>query len=216
MAATSQEGGRTAQKRRTYLAVLAAAAALVRAGRSPTVAEAAALAGVSRATAYRYFPTQEFLLAAAALEPAAAAVDQALEAAPAADPVARVDAVAGALHASVVANEAAFRTVLRLTLGGPESVPGEPPAPDGAGPRPQRGGRRVRWIETALAPARPRLGPRLARRLADALALVMGPEALIVLRDVCHLEPAEAERVSRWAAGALVRAGLEEAEAGGA
>ena len=44
----------------------------------------------------------------------------------------------------------------------------------------------------------------------------MGPEALIVLRDVCHLEPAEAERVSRWAAGALVRAGLEEAEAGGA
>jgi hypothetical protein len=82
--------------------------------------------------------------------------------------------------------------------------------------RPQRGGRRVRWIEAALEPARPRLGPRRARRLADALALVMGPEALIVLRDACHLEPAEAERVSRWAAGALVRAGLEEAEAGGA
>ncbi len=213
----SQVGGRTAQKRRTYLAVLAAAAELVRQGRSPTVAEAAALAGVSRATAYRHFPTQEYLLAGAALEPAALPIDAALDAAPPDDPEARVDAVAAALHAAVLANESAFRTVLRLSLGGaPETAPGDPhsgfgPPPAAAGP-PARGGRRLRWLEAALAPARPRLSARRAQRLAAALALVMGPEAFVVLRDVCHLKPDEAERVSRWAAGALVRAGLREAD----
>jgi hypothetical protein len=137
--------------------------------------------------------------------------------------VARVDAVAGALHAPVLENEAAFRTVLRLSLGGSEPAPGDPldggalPPDDPAGaadavPRLRRGGRRLRWIEAALEPVRPRLGPRGARRLADALALVMGPEALVVLRDVCQLDPDEAARVSRWAAGALVRAGLAEAD----
>ena len=219
-------GGRTAQKRRTYLAVLAAAAELVRQGRSPTVAVAAALAGVSRATAYRHFPTQEYLLAGAALEPAALPIDAALDAAPPHDPEARVDAVAAALHAAVLANESAFRTVLRLSLGGaPETPPGAllagfgppapaAPAPEGApaGAQPHRGGRRLRWLEAALAPARPRLSARRAQRLAAALALVMGPEAFVVLRDVCHLKPDEAERVSRWAAGALVRAGLRQAD----
>ena len=43
-------------------ALVAAAKDLARAGAAPTVAEAAEHARVSRATAYRYFPTQESLL----------------------------------------------------------------------------------------------------------------------------------------------------------
>src|ERR1700716_3535650 len=50
------------QKNRTRKALLSAAAELVRQGREPTVAEVAEVAEVSRATAYRYFPTQESLL----------------------------------------------------------------------------------------------------------------------------------------------------------
>jgi AcrR family transcriptional regulator len=42
--------------------VIEAATAMMREGRPPTVAEAAERALVSRATAYRYFPTQESLL----------------------------------------------------------------------------------------------------------------------------------------------------------
>src|SRR5580765_282004 len=63
----SDSQGRARQRNRTRRAVIAAAAELVAHGQRPTVAEAAEAAEVSRATAYRYFPTQEMLLAEVAL-----------------------------------------------------------------------------------------------------------------------------------------------------
>jgi AcrR family transcriptional regulator len=56
-----QETGRANQKARTRAAIVDAAEALRAENGVPTVAEAADAARVSRATAYRYFPTQEAL-----------------------------------------------------------------------------------------------------------------------------------------------------------
>src|ERR1700759_483281 len=53
---------RDRQTRRTRKALVAAADELFAEGRVPTVAEVAERADVARATAYRYFPTQEALL----------------------------------------------------------------------------------------------------------------------------------------------------------
>src|ERR687883_1696561 len=74
-----QQQGRINQKRRTREAILAAAVELVEQGQSPTVAEVADAALVSRATAYRYFPTQEYLLFEAALESTRSDIDRQLE-----------------------------------------------------------------------------------------------------------------------------------------
>jgi hypothetical protein len=41
--------------------------------------------------------------------------------------------------------------------------------------------------------------------------MCVGIEALIVLRDLRGLSESEAEEVSRWAAGALLRESLEDA-----
>ncbi len=57
--------GRVRQKQRTRAALVAAARELVTAGLTPTVEEAAEQAGISRTTAYRYFPSQAALLVAA-------------------------------------------------------------------------------------------------------------------------------------------------------
>ena len=57
-----ESSGRVNQKRRTRSAIIAAAQAIVEQGATPTVAQAAEDALVSRTTAYRYFPTQESLL----------------------------------------------------------------------------------------------------------------------------------------------------------
>jgi AcrR family transcriptional regulator len=53
---------RDRQTRRTKRALLAAADEIFAEGRVPTVADVAERADVARATAYRYFPTQEALL----------------------------------------------------------------------------------------------------------------------------------------------------------
>jgi AcrR family transcriptional regulator len=55
--------GRIRQKHRTRDALVGAARELVSEGATPTVEMAAERAGVSRTTAYRYFPSQAALLA---------------------------------------------------------------------------------------------------------------------------------------------------------
>jgi hypothetical protein len=66
-------------------------------------------------------------------------------------------------------------------------------------------------IEAALEPARRELRPGAARTLSQALALVIGTEARVVLKDVLQLDDAEARRVRRWAIRALVDAARKPA-----
>src|SRR5690349_6979056 len=65
MAVPYEASGRTRQKSRTRQALLDACRDLLGRGMTPTVEEAAELAGVSRTTAYRYFPNQRSLIVAA-------------------------------------------------------------------------------------------------------------------------------------------------------
>jgi AcrR family transcriptional regulator len=60
--------GRDNQKRRTRQALIDAAIALRDEGHNPTVAQVAERAMVSRATAYRYFPSTEALISETAAD----------------------------------------------------------------------------------------------------------------------------------------------------
>jgi AcrR family transcriptional regulator len=208
-----QQQGRINQKRRTRAAILAAAVELLEGGQRPTVAEVADAALVSRATAYRYFPTQEYLLFEAALESTRSDIDRELdENTLPEDPEARLEMLIDALQKRILDKEAAFRTMLRLSL---EQSPQEEEQYGGESvPSPRlRGGGRVRWIEKALAPVEGRFEESDFRRLVAALSLCMGIEALVVLRDVCALESTKAEEVLRWAARTLLRSSLAEVNA---
>ncbi len=207
-----EEEGRINQKRRTRAAVLEAAKHLLREGQRPSVAEAADAARVSRATAYRYFPTQEYLLSEATLESARTDVNHLLERTqPADDPAVRLDNLVQALQQVTLEQEAAFRALLQLSLEAHANGGYNREASEGR----LRGGRRIGWIEEALAP----LGqyfekdPATFNRLVAGLSLCMGIEALVVLQDICGLEAAEAVAVSQWAAQMLLQAGLREANA---
>lgn len=205
MATTKPSGERVQQKSRTRSALLSAAVALVAAGGAPSVAEVADAARVSRRTAYRYFPTQEQLLVEASLEGVRGIISEAIEgnargARDSGDVEARLDRVVHAMQKSAAENEQLLRSMIRLTVGTP---------PDPA--RLKRGYRRIEWIAQALAPSKKALGTRRYERLVSALALCMGIEALIVLRDLRGLSEESAEDVSRWAARTLLRESLAEA-----
>jgi AcrR family transcriptional regulator len=207
MADAGDERGRAAQRRRTRRAIVQAAMDLLARGETPTVADVAAAADVSRRTVYMYFPTLEQLLIDATLGALSEAeVERVLEPSDThgGDVAARVDGLVRTIQRMSPEVERLGRTLVRLTVEAP-GPPGDPGA--------RRGHRRVRWIEEALAPLRGEVDERRLRRLVWALAMVAGWEALIVQRDVLGLTAAEGEELSAWAAGALLDATLGEVRA---
>lgn len=203
MTSSYESFGRINQKRRTRAALKAAAAEFVRRGVTPTVAQVAQAALVSKSTAYRYFPSQEALLAEVLLDET---VRPDLEAVYAAaetpgPPAARLDAVVRADHALVVKHETAFRTALRAMLA---------LSNDDRTEVPRRPGNRLRYLAEALSPLKDRLGAERQQRLVMALSMCVGMESIMVMEDICGLTPAEAETIKRWVAGALLQASLSE------
>jgi len=194
--------GRPAQRRRTRKAIVDAAMALMAQGKSPSVADVAAAADVSRRTVYLHFPTFEQLLIDATVGALAqSTVDRAVAPAAKDEPVERrVERMVRALHEMPPDVERLGRRLIRLTV----EHGAQPPSDDG----PRRGYRRIEWIESALAPWRTQIGPARWRRLVAALAMVVGWEAMIVQRDVCGLTAKEGEELSVWAAHALLQATL--------
>lgn len=201
---SSQPRERVNQKRRTRVALVEAARRLLAEGVTPTVAEVADEALVSRATAYRYFPSQEHLLLEVVLERSIDEIDRAVqEAASSGDAAARMNGLVGAIHDEVAANEAGFRSLLQLSVAQPRSA--EPTVAT------IRGERRRHWIEQALSPVAMTLDSESRHRLTNALALCVGAEALVVMRDLCGLTTEEAKETLVWAARALLSSALSEA-----
>jgi AcrR family transcriptional regulator len=197
---------RANQRERTRTAIVDAARTLLLAGKLPSVVDAAEAARVSRATAYRYFPTQGALIQEAVTAGLVPAGEWEERLAGAGDLPDRVERLAAKMFELMRDNEVLLRGYLLLSLqqwakaqAGQELD--EPPI--------RRGGR-LDGIHAALAPFRGQLDPAALRRLAIAISLVMGVEARIVLRDIWELDEDEAERVIRWVARTLARAGAEE------
>lgn len=191
--------GRPNQRTRTRKDLLQAASRLMKQGRTPTLEEVAEEALVSRATAYRYFPSIEALLVEASVDVAVPEPGELFRDEVSRDPVERLQRADTALHDMILANEPLLRAMLAHTLQqGIQS--------DKNGNLPRRQNRRTPLIEAALAPARGQFKPGDLKVLTTALALIMGTEAAIVTNDVLQLDDAEARKVKRWAIRALVEA----------
>src|SRR6516162_2087991 len=160
---------------------------LVKAGRRPSVAAVADQAGVSRATAYRYFPSQELMLSEATIR-AAAGLPDGLPSADttAASPEEVAAAITRQAGQFALDHEERLRTALRLSLD-PQSGY-------------QRPGRRGAWIQRVLDAIGDRLDEPDRSRLAAALNLVVGVDAIVVLTDIAGLDRAEALDVLEWVA----------------
>jgi AcrR family transcriptional regulator len=197
MVVSRQDEGRVNQKHRTRRAIVEAAAELVRENRTPSVAEAAERALVSRATAYRYFPSQQSLLIEVQADATQPAIDDLLSRA-GSDIVARVEAITREMARMVLADEALFRNQVRATQDAWFAGEGDTPVP-------VREGRRLAWIDKALEPARGKADGRSIKQLRTALAVAVGVEPVLALRDICGLGPRATEDALAWTATSLVR-----------
>ena len=190
-----ESSGRTQQKSRTRQALVDATRELLAQGSTPHVEEAAERAGVSRTTAYRYFPNQRSLLMAAHPQ---IAPDTLLDPDAPVEPHARLDAFMAAFTRYNIDWEPQLRTALRLSL-------------EQAGDRPMlRQGRAVGWIEHALEPVCHTHPDVDVHALAVAIRSATGIEALIWLIDIAGQNHHDAADTVRRTAQALLTAALTD------
>jgi len=206
-------GGRVNQKARTRQALIDAALALAREGKSPTMAEVADVALVSVPTAYRYFADaqQLWLEVAAHTSVPPEPTPDAFASLPDDDVAARVDLVVQKLGWLMLDDESVWRNVVMATL---QHWFAQADLPE-AQRRPVRSERRMNWINAALEPLHGQLPDATIRQLTMALALVFGTEAMITLRDVCRLETDEAKQIMQWASRAVLMAAIDATGRGG-
>lgn len=186
---------RERQTRRTRKALIDAADELFAEGRVPTVAAVAERADVARATAYRYFPSQEALL----LETSFLGDSEPLRALPELartieDPGERVAAAVRSGAEWTLGREARLRAILRASL-------------DPANPAP-RPARRRAYIAALLESVQDTLPPERYDRLAGALTLLFGIDPIVSLADNSDVEREQIPDVLAWAAEQLVRAAV--------
>ena len=192
----------------TFKLLLDTAMALIRQdGHIPSVAEVAVRSQVSRATAYRYFPSRSALVTAvidASLGPVRKLAPDGL------DGRSRVHELLHNTFPRFKDFEPQLRAALQLSL--------EQWALERAGlleEEPYRRGYRVRSLEHALEPLAAELPEAVRRRLHHALSVVYGIEPYVVLKDIWRLGDREVERIALWMADALIDAALRDAKSGG-
>ena len=192
--------GRTHQKARTRNALIAATRQLLAAGETPTVERSADRAGVSRTTAFRYFPNYRALVAATYPTISERSL---LGESPPADPMARLEIVAEKFSRQILDYEAELRAHLRLSL--------EPGSSRQPAELPLRQGRGIGWIEDALMPLRGQIPAGKLRRLVLAIRATLGIEALVWLTDVAGVSRGEAVDIMRSSARTLMRSAIADA-----
>jgi AcrR family transcriptional regulator len=183
--------------------MLHAAMRLMQDGVVPSISDVAQEAQVSRATAYRYYPTQSALIQAA--------VDEALGPilkwqSSSDDAEQRVSELITFSYPRMNDYEAPLRAALRLALDQWAQLHAGKLKPKEAMVR----GHRIELLSSAVAPLRRKLGKARAERLTQALSLVFGTEAFVVLKDIWHLDRDGAEEVALWTCHALIRCAAED------
>ena len=190
-------------KAATFRLLLDTAMNIIRqSGHIPSVAEVAVRSNVSRATAYRYFPSRSALVTAV--------IDSSL------GPVRilasdnpsgreRVHELFAQTFPRFKEFEAQLRAAAQLSL--------EQWALERAGlleEEPYRRGHRVRILQHAIEPLAPLMTAATRDRLHRALSVVYGIEPYVILKDIWGLPDREVERVALWMADALIDAALRE------
>jgi AcrR family transcriptional regulator len=189
----TERAGRHAQRERTRRDLLAAAAELMAEGAAVTVPDVAERARVSRATAYRYYPNADVLVAELALKVAAGPLAEAARVgAERRDPVEHAGALARNMARWAFEHEAGLRAILRASLDPASGV--------------TRPANRRRFLPEVLAPYEGRVAPDDLRRVTAALALTVGIDPIVCLRDVAGLDDDAIADVLEWTARTLVAA----------
>ncbi len=172
------DSGRIAQKMKTRKKLLMAANKMMIQGEVLSVEQAAKEAGVSKATAYRYFSNKDILQREASLENKSEDKDDLFSAFSEADLEGRISKLVQYHFDILTKNEHEFRLYLSAALK--DSVQNKQNY--------SRAGRRILLIEEALISLKKTTPKDQFNKMVSAISIVLGIESITILKDLCGLE----------------------------
>ncbi|MFG1173431.1 TetR/AcrR family transcriptional regulator [Erwiniaceae bacterium CAU 1747] len=198
--------GLTSTRARTRRLLIETAMRLFDSGAFPSITEVAHEAQLSRATAYRYFPTQSALVSAIVSETFGPVKNWQ----PARqDANGRIDELFSFAFPRMLRHEGTLRAALHLSL----TQWAQEQADDTLTIKEKlaRDGRKT-ILTRVIKPLNDELPPELVERVVRSLSLVYGLEIFLVMKDIWGCNNDEVEDIGKWIARAIVRQAREDAQ----
>ncbi|HDL7597749.1 TPA: TetR/AcrR family transcriptional regulator [Yersinia enterocolitica] len=186
----------TTIRARTRRLLIDTAMSMYEQGAFPSITEVANAAQLSRATAYRDFPTQSALVSAM--------VDESLGPILAWQPTQpdarqRIAELLSFAYPRMLQHEGVLRAALHLSL--------QQWADNRSNPNNEEKlirGNRKRLLKLAVEPLEGKLTPEALQRVIHAFSLIYGSEVFMVLKDIWHLDDAGIQDVTQWMGKAIL------------
>jgi AcrR family transcriptional regulator len=194
MAKLPLDKGRIIQKLKTREILILKANELLKKDALVSIEQAAKEAGISKATAYRYFTKLDALKREASLQMKSRAPEDLFRDLPVGNLEIRLERLIDYHFHLFIENENEFRLFLSSVIK--ESLTDHVTN--------LRGGRRIALITEALEPLQKIVPQHEFDHMVYALSLVFGIESITILRDLCKLDNAGILDNWRWTAARIV------------
>jgi len=198
MAKLQLDKGRIIQKLKTREALIVKANELLKKGNLTSIEQAAKEAGISKATAYRYFTKLDTLKREASLQLKAETSEDLFKDLPDDHIKLRLERLIDYHFRLFIENENEFRLFLSSVIG--ESLIDNHAQ--------LRGGRRIALITEALGSLKKTIAKREFDHMVYALSLVFGIESITILRDLCKLDDTGILENWQWTVAKIVNIDL--------
>ncbi|WP_428944112.1 TetR/AcrR family transcriptional regulator [Pantoea sp. FN060301] len=194
----------TATRARTRRLLIETAMKMFDSGAFPSITEVAQEAQLSRATAYRYFPTQSALVSAIVTE----TLSPIKSWRPSREEVGdRIDELLSFAFPRMLEHEGTLRAALHLSL----TQWAQSQATDRPGKEKLVRGNRKALLQHVVEPLNKELPPEMVQRVIQSLSLVYGSEIFLVMKDIWGCNNEQLQDIGKWIAKAIVRQAREEA-----
>ncbi|GAB1438541.1 TetR/AcrR family transcriptional regulator [Providencia sp.] len=191
-------------RKRTYVLLVTTALDLFEKGAMPSVSELAQEAGVSRATAYRYFPTQSDLITATVNE----SLGPILTWRPQSEKTEeRIDELLSYAFPRMFEHEGALRAALQASL---QQWAQNRSVPLGTKDKRLERGNRKDILTMVTSPMKADYPQDIIDKVVRAFSVIYGSEIFLVLKDIWKMEDSQVTELAQWIAKAIMNQAMAD------
>lgn len=198
----------TRARARTLNKLITTAMDMLEQGLFPSITELANAAGVSRATAYRYFPTQSVLVSSIVDKSLGPIQDWEPQEKTAGE---RISALLEFAYPQLEKHEGALRAALQVSLQQWADLRSQKLNKEKDQNKLFVRGNRKRLVELAAEPMKNKVASCDLDRMKHAFSLIYGSEIFLVFKDIWNLESDQIQDLLQWMGKAIVRQTEEDA-----